>query len=54
MPRQLTHHSRTTCAFPEDWPQRLKRSKEELRLPWAGIARRLGVYPSMLRPWRAE
>ena len=40
MPRQRTHHSRRTYDFPDDFPQRLVRFKEESDLPWAEIARR--------------
>ena len=54
MPRQLTHHTRITHQFVGDFSQRLKLSKEKSRLPWAGIACRLGVYPRTLRRWRAE
>ena len=45
MPRQRTHHSGITYVFPDDFPQRLKRFKEESGLSWAEIARRLGTYP---------
>ena len=38
MPRQRTHHSRITYVFPDDFPQRLKRFKEESGLSWAEIA----------------
>ena len=45
MPRQRTDHSRITYVFPDDFPQRLERFKEESGLSWAELARRLGSYP---------
>ena len=54
MPRQRTHHSRITYDFPEDFPQRLVRFKEESGLSWAKIARRLGTYPHTVKRWRKE
>ena len=48
MPRQHTRHSRIVYVFPDDFPQRLERFKEESGLSWAEIARRLGTYPT---PW---
>ena len=45
MPRHRINHFRDTYVFPRDFPQRLVRFKEESRLPWAEIARLLGVYP---------
>ena len=41
MPRQRTDHSRITYVFPDDFPKRLERFKEESKLPWAEINRRL-------------
>ena len=54
MPRQRTHHSRRTYVFPDDFPQRLVRFKEESDLPWAEIARRLGTYPHTVKRWWKE
>ena len=44
MPRQRTHHSRITHVVPADFPERLRRFKEESGLSWSEIARRLGTY----------
>ena len=52
MPRQRTHHSRITYVFPEDFPQRLVRFKEESGLSWAELHRRLGADPETIRRWR--
>ena len=52
MPRQHTHHSRIVYAFPEDFPERLKRFKEESGLSWAELRRRLGADPETVRRWR--
>ena len=52
MPRQRTDHSRITYVFPDDFPQRLVRFKEESGLSWAEIARRLGTYPYTVDRWR--
>ena len=52
MPRQHTHHSRIVYVFPEDFPQRLERFKEESGLSWAELARRLGTYPYTVDRWR--
>ena len=43
MPRQRTNYLRDTKGFPEDFPQRLVRFKEESGLSWAEVRRRLGV-----------
>ena len=51
MPRQRTHHSRRTYVFPDDFPYRLGRFKEESGLSWAEIARRLGTYPYTVGRW---
>ena len=51
MPRQRIHHSRRTYDFPDDFPRRLVRLKEESGLPWAEIARRLGVSTMTIRRW---
>ena len=52
MPRQHTHHSRTVYVFPDDFPQRLERFKEESGLSWAELARRLGTSALNLRRWK--
>ena len=52
MPRPRVKYKRTPRAFPSDFPQRLKRFQEESQLPWAEIARRLGVDPETVRRWR--
>ena len=52
MPRQHTRHSRIVYVFPEDFPQRLERFKEESGLSWAELARRLGTYPYTVDRWR--
>ena len=54
MPRQRTHHSRRTYVFPDDFPERLVRFKEESGLPWAEMNRRLGTDPHTIRRWRNE
>ena len=51
MPRQRTQHGRTVYVFPEDFPRRLRRFKEESGLPWTEIARRLGISPFTLWRW---
>ena len=52
MPRQRSQYRRRTYDFPGDFPERLERLKEESRLPWAEINRRLGVHPQTMRRWR--
>ena len=52
MPRQYTHHSRITYVFPDDFPQRLVRFKEESGMPWAELRRRLGADRETVRRWR--
>ena len=52
MPRQRTHHSRRVWGFPDDFPERLERFKEESGLSWAEINRRLGTHPQTVRRWR--
>ena len=57
MPRLRVKYRRTPQAFPSDFPQRLMRFKEESELPWAEIARRLGVDPETVRrcrEWRVR
>jgi len=55
MPRQrieYSEYSRISCAFPEDFPERMERFQQESGLSWAEIARRLGTYPHTLWRWR--
>ena len=51
MPRQRTKYKRITYEFPDDFPLRLKRFKEESGLSWSEIARRLGTYPHTVWRW---
>ena len=51
MPRQRTQYKRRTYGFPDDFPERLKRFKEESGLTWAEIARRIGAHPYTVRRW---
>ena len=50
MPRRRIHHGRTVYVLPDDFPQRLRRLKEESGLLWAEIARRIGTTPCILWP----
>ena len=52
MPRQRTHHSRITRAFPNNFSQRLERFKEESSLSCAELNRRLGTHPQTIKRWR--
>ena len=52
MPGQRIPPNTISRGFPADFPQRLKRFKEESRLPWAETARRLGVYPHTVWRWQ--
>ena len=51
MPRQRIHHTREAYAFPDDFPERLARFKEESGLSWAELTRRLGTHPETVRRW---
>ena len=51
MPRQRTHHSRITYVIPDNFPQRLRRFKEESGLSWSEIARRLETYRHTVGRW---
>ena len=51
MPRQRTHHRRVTYVFPDDFPQRLERFREESGLSRAELARCLGTYPYTIKRW---
>ena len=53
MPTQRIHHGGITYVFPDDFPQRLVRFKEESGLSWAELARRLGTSALNLRRWKA-
>ena len=50
MPRQRIDHSGIVYVVPDDFPERLKRLKEESGLTWAEIARRIGT--STYTVWR--
>ncbi len=52
MPRQRIYYNIDTYEFPDDFPQRLERFREESGLPWSEIARRIGAYPHTLWRWR--
>ncbi len=54
MPRQRTHHTRSTCDLLDDFPERLKRFREASGLTWAELSRRLGTHPQTLRRWRDD
>ena len=41
MSRQHTRHGRIVYVFPDDFPERLERFKEESGLSWAEVARRI-------------
>ena len=51
MPRHRIHPKRRVYLVPDDFPKRLELLKEESGLPWAEIARRLGVDPLTVRRW---
>ena len=52
MPRKRIRYNRITRGFPKDFPERLKRFKEESGLPWAEIARRVGADVESVRRWK--
>ena len=57
MPRQRTHHSRRTFAFPQEFPHRLVRFRpvrlqEESGLSRAELTPRPGAHPRTVRRWR--
>ena len=52
MLRPHAYYSPRIHVFPDDFPQRLERFKEESGLSWAEIARRLRTYPLTIRRWR--
>ena len=45
MPRQRKSYRRDVHVFPEDFPQRLERLKDESGLTWSELAARLGTSP---------
>ena len=55
MPRQRIPHNRISLNRDSrgDFPQRLVRFKEESELPWAEIARLVGVYPHTVWRWQS-
>ena len=52
MPRQRKRYGRDVHVFPEDFPRRLERLKEESGLTWSELAARLGTNPLTVRRWR--
>ena len=52
-PKPSSAHNGFAPAF-NDFPQRLKRFKEESALSWAEIARRLGADPKTVRRWHKD
>lgn len=52
MPRHRIHNNRMVYFFPDDFPERLERFKEESGLSWAEIARRVGTSYLNVRRWR--
>ena len=51
MPRQRTDHRRIIYVFPDDFPQRLERFREESGLSRAELARCLGTYSYTIKRW---
>ena len=51
MPRQRVEHGGIFYVVPNDFPWRLRRLKEESRLPWTEIARRIGTTPYTIYRW---
>ena len=51
MPRQRIHHGRTVYVLPDDFPQRIKRLRQESGLPLAEIARRIDTTPYTVWRW---
>ena len=52
MPGQRVNYRRITYPFPEDFPERLKRFKDESGLSWSEIARRPGTHRHTLWRWK--
>ena len=52
MPRQRTRYCRRNHALTEDFPERLKRFRDESGLSWPEIARRLGTYRHTVWRWK--
>lgn len=51
MPRQRTDYNIRTYDFPQDFPERLVRFREESGLSWSETTRRLGADPYTVRRW---
>ena len=51
VPRQPTHYTRRSYVFPDDFPERLRRFREESGLSWSEIARRLEIYRHTVWRW---
>ena len=52
MPRQRIRHSSARYDLTDDFPQRLKRFKEDSDLSWSEIARRIGTYRYTVWRWK--
>ena len=52
MPQRRIRNSSPVRAFPDGFPERLKRFKAESGLSWAEISRRLGIHPETVRRWK--
>ena len=52
MPRQRIAHSREIHELPDDFPERLRRFKEESQMSWSEIARRLETYRNIVWRWK--
>ena len=52
MPRKLISQRERGRAFPDDFPERLKRFQAESGLSWAELSRRLGTHPETVRRWK--
>ena len=53
MPRQRIDYNIQIYDFPDDFPERLKRFREESGLSWSEIARRIGTYRYTVWRWKA-
>ncbi len=52
MPRQRIPHSREIHELPDDFPERLKRFKDQSQMSWSEIARRLETYRNIVWRWK--
>jgi len=52
MPRKLIKQRKKVRAFPDGFPERLKRFKAESGLSWFELSRRLGTHPETVRRWK--